>query len=155
MLVDVRPTTRLRGDKAVDLTASIQPVLEALYEDSVDLSRLRVVCDWIQYRANFRDVVDVRAILPASTNGTGPGTVRMGPHEEQVEVAIDLRRCSDVPLKTLAREVIAQYQEGRDDGRVVLEPWGPGRESCIWDFNRLYWQALDLWEQATGRARTS
>jgi hypothetical protein len=45
MLVDVRPTTRLRGDKAVDLTASIQPVLEALYEDSVDLSRLGDVRD--------------------------------------------------------------------------------------------------------------
>ena len=27
----------------------------------------------------------------------------------------------------------------------------PIRESCIWDFNRLYWQALDRWEQATGR----
>jgi len=151
MLVDVRPTTRLRGDKAVDLTAAIQPVLEALYEDSVDLSRLRIVCDWIQYRANFRDVVDVRAILPANTNGSGPGSVRTGPTDEQLEVAIDLRRCGVVPLKSLAREVIALSQDGREDGRVVLEPWRPGRDSCIWDFNRLYWQALDLWEQATGR----
>ena len=35
--------------------------------------------------------------------------------------------------------------------RVALEPWAAGRHSCIWRFNALYWQALSLWEQATGR----
>jgi hypothetical protein len=33
----------------------------------------------------------------------------------------------------------------------VLEAWRPGSQSCIWQFNRLYWQALDLWEKATGQ----
>jgi hypothetical protein len=149
MFVDVRPTSRLRGDKALDVTASIQPVLEALYEDSVDLSRLRVVCDWIQYRGNFREVIDVRAILPA--NGTAQGAGTMGPGEEQLEVAIDLRRCPDVALKATAKAAIAQHQGSLEDTRVVLESWRPTSESCIWDFNRLYWQALDVWEQATGR----
>ena len=27
----------------------------------------------------------------------------------------------------------------------------PGRDSCIWRFNQLYWQALSHWEVATGR----
>ena len=149
MFVDVRPTSRLRGDKALDVTASIQPVLEALYEASVDLSRLRIVCDWIQYRGNFREVIDVRAILPA--NGTAQWAGTMGPDEEQLEVAIDLRRCPDVALKATAKAAIAQHQGSVEDARVVLESWRPTSESCIWDFNRLYWQALDVWEQATGR----
>jgi len=34
---------------------------------------------------------------------------------------------------------------------VPLEPWGAGSRSRIWRFNALYWQALSLWEQATGR----
>jgi len=65
VLVDFRPTGRLRGKKPVDVTAALGPVLDALAEDSVDLSRIRVVCDWVQYRNSFRDVVDIRPILPA------------------------------------------------------------------------------------------
>ena len=95
MFVDVRPTSRLRGAKAIDAAAAIGPVLEALCEDSVDLARLRIVCDWIQYRANFRDVVDVRAILPASYPGIEAGRPSSRPDAEQLEVAIDLRRCAD------------------------------------------------------------
>ncbi len=34
---------------------------------------------------------------------------------------------------------------------MPLEPWVPGRDSCIWRFNELYWQALSGWERATGR----
>jgi len=34
------------------------PVVDALATDSVDLSRVRVVCDWVQYRSSFRDVVE-------------------------------------------------------------------------------------------------
>ncbi|MCT7660671.1 class I SAM-dependent methyltransferase [Mycobacterium deserti] len=40
----------------------------------------------------------------------------------------------------------------RDEAdRVYLEEWTAGRRSCIWQFNALYWSALDLWEKATGR----
>ena len=39
-----------------------------------------------------------------------------------------------------------------DPARTVLEPWRPASESCIWQFNTLYWQALKQWEQAAGRA---
>jgi hypothetical protein len=34
---------------------------------------------------------------------------------------------------------------------LPLEPWKSQRDSCIWRFNELYWQALSGWERATGR----
>jgi hypothetical protein len=76
----------------------------------VDLSPVRVVCDWVQYRSNFRGVVDIRPILAA--------------HGHDGDV---------------------------NPSRIHLEPWLPTRASLIWEFNALYWKALDLWEQATGR----
>jgi hypothetical protein len=100
VLVDFRPTGKLRGSKPVDVTAALGPVVDALAEDSVDLSRVRVVCDWVQYRSNFRDVVDIRPILAAH----GPESV-LAPvplaavvTEDELEVAIDVRRSGDVPL---------------------------------------------------------
>src|SRR5262249_57558798 len=43
-------------------------------------------------------------------------------------------------------------QAGQDGaGHVLLEPWQPASESCLWRFNTLYWQALSRWEEATGR----
>jgi len=66
MRVDVRPVSRLRGTDPVDVTAALGPVIEALCASDVDLSRLTVVCDWIQYRSSFREVADYRPVL-------GPG----------------------------------------------------------------------------------
>ncbi len=139
MLVDVRPTSRLRGEHPIDVTAALRPIVDALREDSFDLSRVRVVCDWIQYRHNFRPVVDVRAILGRNDGGG------------EVEVAVDLRRADAPDLAAQARAAFAHHHDGGDGDRLVLEAWRPTRESCIWDFNRLYWQALDRWEAATGR----
>jgi methionine synthase II (cobalamin-independent) len=59
VLVDFRPLGKLRGNKPVDVITTIGPVVDALAEDSVNLSRVRVVRDWVQYRSNFRDVVDI------------------------------------------------------------------------------------------------
>ena len=74
MFVDFRPTSRLRGAKAIDAAAAIGPVFEALCEDSVDLAHLRMVCDWIQYRANFRDVrrqLHAAGLAPAADEDLG------------------------------------------------------------------------------------
>ena len=128
MLVEVRPIARLRGDRPVDLPNALAPILQALGEGSVDLARTRVVCDWIQYRNNFREVVDVRPI-------DGFGT----------EIAVDLRRCADSDLATAAKHALT------GPPRTYLEGWVPGSQSLIWRFNALYWQALSLWEQATGK----
>jgi hypothetical protein len=51
MRIDVRPVGKLRGQDPVDLVGALTPVIEALRASSVDLSRVRIVCDWIQYRA--------------------------------------------------------------------------------------------------------
>jgi hypothetical protein len=138
VLVEVRPVSRLRGEKRVDLPSGLAPVLEALVaEDGVDLGSTRIVCDWIQYKHNFREAVEVRPVLDGS--GTG-----------RLEVALDLRRAATSDIGTLTKSALDACRSGVSD-HVVLEGWGPGRDSCIWRFNELYWQFLGLWEAASGQ----
>lgn len=149
MRIDVRPTARLRGSDPVELTAPLGPLLQALREGSIDLSRTRVVCDWIQYRNNFREAIDSRPILaPTAPPGVSADD---GPHEDAVELAVDLRRHGDIDVHSATRQVLNGRANPDALGRVYLEPWRPGKDSCIWGFNGLYWQALSLWEDATGR----
>ncbi len=150
MQVDIRPTKRLRGATPVDVPACLGPVIEALCEGTVDLSRLRVVCDWIQYKENFREVVDARAVLGPSAAPDLPGSAAL--HHVGLELAVDLRRCGDIDIKAAVGTLLAAQEEPAAGTRVYLESWKAGRDSCIWGFNSLYWQALSLWEQATGRA---
>jgi hypothetical protein len=64
-----------------------------------------------------------------------------------------VRRTSGTDLREATRDVLRAHAQGRADvGDVFLEDWGPTRRSCIWDFNALYWSALELWEKATGQA---
>jgi hypothetical protein len=140
--VDVRPTQKLRGSNRLDVAASLGPVFSALSADSVDLERVRLVCDWIQYRSNFRDVVDLRPVLPSATNGGSSAAV--------LELAIDLRRTADIDVESTTRQILAdQHNSGLR--RVYLEDWVAGRDSCIWSLNSLYWQALGHWEKTTGQ----
>jgi hypothetical protein len=153
MLIDFRPDTRLRAANPVDLVTSVLPVVDALAEAGdagfADLSRARVTCDWVQYKENFRDVVDVRPLLdyqavPASADQPPHPA---GPPAYSWEIAVDVRRSGGVPL----RELTAERLRNGDAGRVFLEDWGPGTQSCIWGFNALYWKALALWEKSSGR----
>jgi hypothetical protein len=148
MLVELRSSDRLRGPKAVDVGPILTSVLHAARDGTADLSRLRVVCDWIQYKRNFREPIARRPILPsplltvqAHRNGATDG------EPEGCELAIDLRRATQTDLNgSLSAAVNGDASNG-----VYLESWGPGAASCIWSFNGLYWRALGLWEQATGR----
>jgi hypothetical protein len=152
MQIDVRPVRRLRESPAV--RAVFPRVLEALAASSADLARLRVVCDWIQYKANFRDPVTARPVLGA---GLGEGEA------VSYEIAVDLRRCAaegaDVTgaMAAALAETVPQAGGRTDaapeasDGRVWLEPWTPGSASLVWRFNALFWQALADWEKASGR----
>jgi hypothetical protein len=152
MLVDFRPHTRLRGKNPIDFAASVTPVVAALAEAAdagyEDLGRARVTCDWVQYRENFRDVVDVRPLLeyPATPFSSDQPPHPAGPPAYRWEVAVDVRRSGGVALKDLTAARL------RDTGadRVYLEDWGPGTQSCIWGFNALYWTALAQWEKAAG-----
>ena len=120
------------------------PVVTALSESEADLARVRVVCDWVQYRNNFRDVVDIRPILHSAPLGAQPAP--LGPRDDDLEVAVDVRRAPDLPLGEVTTSLL---RDGPD--RVFLEDWTGGGGSCIWRFNSLYWSALELWEKATGR----
>lgn len=158
MIVDVRPTTRLRGTHPVDLAACLGPIVDSLREDDVDLSRLRVVCDWVQYRNNFREVVDLRSI--SSPTGVRNGGRVNGTSHADIELAVDLRRCQgagggqhdgDEALRASTRDLLAGLGRPERLGRLYLEPWTRATQSRIWDFNALYWRFLGDWEEATGR----
>ncbi len=158
MLVDVRPVSRLRGKDPVDVTAALGPAVEALCASAVDLSRVSLVCDWIQYRSSFREVADYRPVLApwrggAEAEGAGTGLEPQPepPAEATLEIAIDLRRCADTDLRAAVTGLLDEHADPGSSTRVPLEPWVTGRHSCIWGFNALYWQALSHWEQATGR----
>jgi len=147
--IDVRPVAKLRGRNPVSVSPALGPVLDALSSSSLDLGRVNVVCDWIQYRHNFREPASLRPVLADRPRGqAGP------PAESALEVAIDLRRTGEVDLAASLKEALAEHAapaEVAAQARVPLEPWLPGSQSCLWRFNTLYWQALSQWEQATGR----
>jgi hypothetical protein len=129
MDVDLRPVKKLRESAAA--RSALGPIIEAVCASPADLSRLRVVCDWIQYKQNFREPVVSRPVGGTDT-----------------EIAVDLRRCGGMSPEDVEAGV---KQALADPGGLALEPWVPGRDSCIWRFNALYWQALSDWEQATGK----
>src|SRR6204780_1722736 len=106
MRVDVRPVGRLRGKEPLDVTAALGPVVEALCASEVDLSRVSVVCDWIQYRSSFREVADYRPVLAPWHGGSVPDGDAVDraahgepPAEAALEMAIDLRRCAATDLR--------------------------------------------------------
>jgi hypothetical protein len=149
MRIDIRPVARLRGEHPLDVAGALGPVLAALAASPADLSRVKLTCDWIQYKANFRDVADCCPILDRQPP-TGTDDV---PREaaDGMELALDLRRTAGADMFAVVSKVLADQQNPAGSGRIPLEGWVPGRNSCIWQFNSLYWQALSFWEQATGR----
>jgi hypothetical protein len=168
MEIDIRAVKRLR--ESAGARAAIAPMVEALSQSDADLSAMRVVCDWIQYKANFRDTVMVRPVIAPPPVNAGAGFPAAAA-VEGYELAMDLRRCAR-PETDVAGEVTAalsdavhvtggtgagaggprvdEYSGGALD-RVWLEPWVPGSASCVWRFNALYWQALAAWEKTTGK----
>jgi hypothetical protein len=141
MDIDVRAFRKLRESQAAQ--AAFGPLVSAVCESDVDLATLRVVCEWIQYRNNFRDTAMVRPVIAPFGGGTAESAV------DGYELAVDLRRCAQ-PAADVAAQVRAALA-GTDSDRVWLEPWVPGSESCVWRFNALYWQSLAVWEKATGK----
>src|SRR5215211_5379640 len=99
MLVELRSTDRLRGPKALDVSPVLASVLDAARDGTADLSRLRVVCDWIQYKRNYREPIARRPILPSSF--LSAQARRSGNDDdglEAYELAIDLRRATGPKL---------------------------------------------------------
>ena len=142
MLVEIRPAARLRGKNAIDLAPALAPALAAVIADGeVDLARLRITADWVQYRHSFRPPVALRAVAGG----------------EPLELALDLRRAGDADATASAvAAVLRAHRTGGGAGRhVTLEEWAPTSRSLIWRFNALYWQHLRAWEEATGQGYES
>src|SRR4051812_35566436 len=142
MRVEIRPAAQLRGTNAVDLLPALGPALDAVIADpEVDLARLRVTADWVQYRGSFRPPV----MLVPTTGG------------DALELAVDLRRADD-PAAT-AGAVAAAFRAHRNGSaggaHRTLEEWTATSGSLVWRFNALYWQHLRAWEEATGRSYES
>ncbi len=89
-----------------------------------------------------------RSSTPARSRA--PAAPPAGP--EQIELAVDLRRAGQVEIGDAARQALAQNRDSSTSGRVYLQDWSAGVDSIIWAFNGLYWKALSLWEEASGRA---
>ena len=142
MLVEIRPAARLRGKNAIDLAPALAPALAAVVADGeVDLARLRITADWVQYRHSFRPPVALRPVAGG----------------EPLELALDLRRAGDADATASAvAAVLRAHRTGGAAGRhVTLEEWAPTSRSLIWRFNALYWQHLRAWEEATGQGYES
>src|SRR3954454_23926606 len=142
MHVEIRPAARLRGKNAVDLLPALGPVLDTVIADpDVDLTRLRITADWVQYRQSFRPP----GMLVPSTGGDG------------LELVVDLRRTGDADATAgaVAAAFRAHHTGGEPGTHRTLEEWGPTSRSLIWRFNALYWQHLRAWEEATGRGYES
>ena len=122
--------------------------MHAATESAADLSKLRVVCDWIQYKQNFRDPISVRRVEPWAIEAAHAAQAPEASDGVSYEIAIDLRRAKPADVECLRYEL-----DGHNgpSPHLVLEEWRPGSKSLIWGFNALYWKALGLWEQATGR----
>jgi hypothetical protein len=148
MLIELRaPDERLRGPKAIDAAPILSAAYRAAVDTPTDLSRVRVMCDFIQYRQNFRDPVELRSVEPWDIEPDAPES-----DGESWEIAIDLRRAEAELVESAIKTCLAS---GNDGDRLPLEDWGPVSRSLIWGFNTLYWKALSLWEQATGKGYES
>jgi hypothetical protein len=137
--IEVKAVERLKGEKALELAPVMTALSEAVKDSSLDLRTTRVVMDWVQYRQSFRSPVDTRTILPGPLDANSAAT----------EIAVDLRRAGSASLGAQLAGAFAPKDGGAP--RQYLEDWIAGKDSCIWSFNGLYWNALGLWEEATGR----
>ena len=109
MHVEIRPAARLRGKNAVDLLPALGPALDAVIADpEVDLARLRITADWVQYRQSFRPPV----MLVPSTGGN------------TLELAVDLRRADDADATASA--VAAAFRAHRTGGAAGIAPHAGG-----------------------------
>jgi len=109
MQIVIRPTDRLRGPKALDLGPVLSALLAAAKDTPLDLAQLRIVGDWVQYRQNFREPVDVRAICPTAM--ATARAQRAAPDGDSgisnvLEIGLDLRRANAADLREQLRQAL-------------------------------------------------
>jgi hypothetical protein len=119
------------GADPADLVPVMAALAEAVHRVDVPHGRLGAVLDWVQYRRNFRDVVEVRRFV--------------GSASPFAEIAIDVRRAKDLEAPALAAAIVERFADRAPHARVVLERWAASSESIIWAFNATYWRHLSAW----------
>ena len=145
MILHFNHVSRGKSAKSLsELTGLVARSLTTLAEqgavDAKLLRALRVHLDWIHYKTNFREPVMVRR---TTTPGVRPGPL--------AEIAVDLRQADPAQLPHLLARALQSVRAGTEDDGVHLDEFVPWRDSIIWRFNRLFWQWLTEWEQASGR----
>jgi hypothetical protein len=133
-----------RRDAAVaganETVAAVLSLLEEKHLTPGDFARLQIHLDWLQYKQNFREAVTITQDM-RERNG-GPSVM---------EIRIDSRQAAAGSLRESLRRAMELAAGGAQSGRVYFEEFQSFRSSIVWEFNRLYWQRLKDWEQATGK----
>jgi hypothetical protein len=107
MLIELRASDeRLRGPKAVDAAPILTSAYRAVVDSQADLTRVRVVCDFIQYRQNFREPVELRRVQPWGIDSSDAQD-----EGESWEIAIDLRRAKPDVVESAIKPVLAGVSE--------------------------------------------
>jgi hypothetical protein len=127
---------------AHDVIETLYSLMEEGKLEQDQFANLRIHLDWIQYRQNFRECVMVM-------RGANP----QGEELPITEMHIDTRQAEPGLLRgELLRTMLSAGSDSPEShDRLVLEEFGPFRESIAWGFNRLYWHRLAEWEEFTGR----
>src|SRR5437764_3190996 len=121
MFIEIRASDdRLRGPKALDAAPILTSALKAATDSTADLTRLRTVCDWIQYRQNFRDPVSVRRVEPWAIDTTADDN-----DEDSWEIAIDLRRAKPEEVYSSIKNALDHPEAEDVCEHVALEDWAP------------------------------
>jgi hypothetical protein len=146
MNVHVNHVKAGRAARVSQVVSSLLSLFEEGQFDVEMLNNLNVFLDWVQYRTNFRDVVTLRSSFSE------------GDRLPRIELGVDLRQVEEDTLAGALTEALGEAARPRTGAPsdpegtwLPLESFGPSRESIIWDFNRLFWQNLPVWETASGQ----
>jgi len=130
---------QLKAKRQLSLAEVWEPFARAVEDSPHDLTDVRVLFDWVQYKHSFREPFSPRRFL----DDWGK------PRQGRGEIAVDLRQVEPGQFAdAFAQAVHVLAEPDGDEGRLYLEDFRPGAESVIWAWNLFFWQHLNQWEQA-------
>jgi hypothetical protein len=151
MLIELKPLKRKGDEQVASVLRALGQVVADYHQQPHYQQLLRhahVAFDWIQYKQNFRPPI---AECPAFDPD--------GQTIHRREVLIDLRQIEENHVADQLRHLLDRWapasaasEQPRQEPppaageRLYFEPFQPARNSIIWSFNALFWNALDKWE---------
>lgn len=176
MLIELRPLKRKDSGQIVATILGLLGEVVADYQQNSayhDLLRTaHVSFDWVQYKSNFRPPIAERPAFDPDSQSIHHRQVVIDLRQVDVNnFATQLRRLfdtwippessiqmqADISYSTagkadiavaVAPKTVTTAEPSTDSEKLYLEPFQPARNSIIWSFNALYWNALDKWEAA-------